>query len=88
MRHAELQEHYLASRVGRNHKSNLRRAVLRSPDAQRVAAARGWGSGIIIVRESTLLVGALRTAKRLHLQEILTRRDAGAVGAFARPTLH
>lgn len=38
MRHAELQEHYLASRVGRNHKSNLRHAVLRSPRRNVVAA--------------------------------------------------
>jgi len=44
MRHAELQEHYLASRVGRNHKSNLRRAVLRPPGRKRSFLVRGAGS--------------------------------------------
>lgn len=64
MRHAELQEHYLASRAGRNHENNLRRAVLRSPGRERrcsLARVVPRGTrGTIIVSKSTLS-SALRT---------------------------
>jgi len=64
MRHTKLQEHYLASWVRRNHKSNLCRAVLRSSGAQTSFPTRtGFrGTGNNNRSRIDIIVEALRTA--------------------------